>query len=106
MHARSLELSGHLFQYSDAGSETGKTVYPVSAINVLKAHGKSSRESALLPGYALNMARASQGMPKRVGPAKIACVDFNLQKARMQMGIQVLLKSSSWDFGSTTQVLT
>ncbi len=35
------------------------------------------------------MARASQGMPKRVGPAKIACLDFNLQKARMQMGIQV-----------------
>ena len=67
----------------------GKTVYPVSAINVLKAHGKSARESALLNGYALNMGRASQGMPKRVKDAKIACLDFNLQKARMHMGIQV-----------------
>ena len=67
----------------------GKTVYPVSAINVLKAHGKSARESALLNGYALNMGRASQGMPKRVTNAKIACLDMNLQKARMHMGIQV-----------------
>ena len=68
----------------------GKTVYPVAAINVLKAHGKSARESALLSGYALNMGRASQGMPKRVANAKIACLDMNLQKARMHMGIQVL----------------
>lgn len=68
----------------------GKTVYPVTAINVLKAHGKSARESALLNGYALNMGRASQGMPKRVANAKIACLDMNLQKARMHMGIQVL----------------
>ena len=48
----------------------GKTVYPVSAINVLKAHGKSARESALLNGYALNMGRATQGMPKRVADAR------------------------------------
>ncbi len=67
----------------------GKTIYPVKAINVLKAHGKSAKESALLNGYALNMGRASQGMPKRVANAKIACLDMNLQKARMHMGIQV-----------------
>ena len=73
--------------------DSGKVTYPVSAINVLKAHGKSARESALLNGYALNMGRASQGMPKRVAHARIACLDMNLQKTRMHMGIQA--RSSS-----------
>ena len=79
-----------LLQSVKTTGSNGKTVYPVSAINVLKAHGKSARESALLNGYALNMGRASQGMPKRVANAKIACLDMNLQKARMHMGIQVI----------------
>lgn len=69
----------------------GSVHYPVRAINVLKAHGKSARESAVLDGYALNLGRAAQGMPKQVGPAKIACLDMNLQKARMAMGVQVLV---------------
>lgn len=70
---------------------TGKTKYPVKAINILKAHGKSAAESRLLDGYALNLGRAAQGMPKRVAKAKIACLDMNLQKARMMMGVQVLV---------------
>ena len=41
----------------------GKVVYPVKAINVLKAHGRSAHESCVLNGYALNMGRASQVSP-------------------------------------------
>lgn len=72
-------------------SDEGKVKYPVKAINILKAHGKSSKDSTLLNGYALNLARAAQGMPRVVSKAKIACLDMNLQKARMHMGIQVLV---------------
>ena len=60
-------------------------------INILKAHGKSAKDSYLLNGYALNTGRAAQGMLTRVAPAKIACLDFNLQKTKMQMGVQVLV---------------
>jgi hypothetical protein len=141
---------------------TGRVRYPVSAINILKAHGKSARESRLLDGYALNLGRAAQvrlclrgggwleagagcclprvgqavaapwaatpfgpralpptlllhwrqqlvseedalhawppsrtpappslqGMPKSVKGARIACLDMNLQKARMLFGVQ------------------
>ncbi|KAM7260865.1 hypothetical protein ACFE04_026340 [Oxalis oulophora] len=69
----------------------GEIKYPIKGINILKAHGKSAKESYLLNGYALNSGRAAQGMPLRVGPAKIACLDFNLQKTKMQLGVQVLV---------------
>ncbi|OIT40091.1 PREDICTED: T-complex protein 1 subunit alpha [Nicotiana attenuata] len=69
----------------------GEIKYPIKGINLLKAHGKSAKDSYLLKGYALNTGRAAQGMPLRVSPARIACLDFNLQKTKMQMGVQVLV---------------
>jgi len=76
----------------------------LQSINILKAHGKSVKDSYLLNGYALNTGRAAQGMPTRVTPARIACLDFNLQKTKMQLGVQVLVTDPISDRISTVNL--
>lgn len=69
----------------------GKPKYNIKSINILKAHGQSSTESQLIKGYAIQTVKAHQNMPTSVQKAKIACLDFNLNKFRLQLGIQVLV---------------
>jgi T-complex protein 1 subunit alpha len=69
----------------------GKPKYNIKSINMLKAHGQSSTESQLIKGYAIQTVKAHQNMPTIVEKARIACLDFNLNKFRLQLGIQVLV---------------
>jgi len=70
----------------------GETKIPIKSINVLKAHGGNMKESISVPGYALNCTIACEGMPKKIENAKIALLDFSLQKAKMHLGVQVLIE--------------
>merc|ERR1719186_622364 len=45
----------------------------------------------LIKGYALNCTIAAQQMPRSIANAKIACLDFSLQKVKMKLGVQLLV---------------
>eukprot|EP01027_Heterolobosea_sp_BB2_P024243 GEZU01036481.1.p1 GENE.GEZU01036481.1~~GEZU01036481.1.p1 ORF type:complete len:548 (+),score=206.66 GEZU01036481.1:77-1720(+) len=72
-------------------SPSGDIKYPLKAVNILKQHGASAHESQLIDGFALNCQRASQAMPRKVTNAKIALLDIDLRRAKMKMGVQVLV---------------
>ncbi|XP_064422734.1 T-complex protein 1 subunit alpha-like [Latimeria chalumnae] len=74
-------------KYTDS---KGQVQCPVSAIGILKVHGRSQKESALVDGYALNRVVGSQAMVKRVVNAKIACLDFGLQE-KMNLEVQIVI---------------
>jgi T-complex protein 1 subunit alpha len=73
----------------------GKDKYPLSAIHILKAHGRASTDSQLLRnGFAIPAVRAAQGMPTLLQgsdaqPIRLALLDMNLQRHRMGLGITV-----------------
>lgn len=69
----------------------GDARYSVKSVNVLKAHGGSAKESRFIDGYVFNNTVASEACPKRIANAKVACLDFNLMKSKMKMGVQVLV---------------
>merc|ERR1719502_1505300 len=71
--------------------ETGKTVYPVKSVGILKQHGRSFKDSQLMDGYVMFGGRAGQGMPRTVKNAKIALLDIDLRKSKMQMGVSVVV---------------
>merc|ERR1719161_50630 len=76
-------------------SGTGKTVYPVKSVGILKQHGRSFKDSQLINGYVFYGGRAGQGMPRTVKNAKIALLDIDLRKSKMAMGVQVVVTDVS-----------
>mmetsp|Transcript_8741 Transcript_8741/g.14868 ORF Transcript_8741/g.14868 Transcript_8741/m.14868 type:complete len:546 (+) Transcript_8741:54-1691(+) len=71
--------------------KNGKIKCPISNIHILKSHGQSALDSSLVDGFALNATKAAQGMPSSIKNAKVALLDFNLQKHKLQMGVEIVV---------------
>jgi len=72
-------------------TKEGIDSYSVNSVTILKKQGKSARDSELISGFALNCKRASQGMPSIVKNAKIALLDIDLHRQKLQLGVQVII---------------
>ncbi len=57
----------------------------------MKQHGRSFKDSALVPGYVMYGGRAGQGMARAISGAKIALLDIDLRKSKMAMGVSVVV---------------
>jgi len=69
----------------------GQVKVPIKSINILRSHGGNMKETISVNGYALNCTVASEAMPKKILGAKIALLDFSLMKAKMHLGVQVVV---------------
>ena len=89
------EFFGQLAVKAMLRSETinsrGDKKYPLKAVSILKSQGKSSKETQLIEGYALNCTVASAQMPKLIENAKVVVLDMNLHRERMGLNVQVNL---------------
>jgi len=72
-------------------TKRGKPRYPLNSVNILKSHGKSMKESTFIPGFALNCTIVDQAMVKQVKNAKIALLDFSLQRHKMRHGVKLIV---------------
>jgi T-complex protein 1 subunit alpha len=60
----------------------------------LKTTTTGAKESMFIAGYALNCTIASPAMPHSIKKAKIACLDFNLNKQKMGLGVSIVVKDA------------
>lgn len=68
---------------------TGDFKYPIKGVKIVKGHGQSVYESRVVKGYAFQGCRANLQMPVKIKGAKIACLDVNMQKFKLKLGIEV-----------------
>mmetsp|Transcript_12259 Transcript_12259/g.20919 ORF Transcript_12259/g.20919 Transcript_12259/m.20919 type:complete len:543 (+) Transcript_12259:67-1695(+) len=77
-----------------ADFDGAKVKYPLGSIHILKAQGKSALESEILEGYALNVTRAAVAMPAYLSDAKIACLDIDLRRSKLKLGVTMVVNDS------------